>query len=107
MISRFPPFCSTRIPAGTGTVSVPLGPCTFSCSPIETFTPEGTGIGFFPTLDMSYRTLICLALLPNPAQNFAADALLARRPARHHTLRRGQNADAKTALHLRNLIFAG
>src|SRR5579863_6087126 len=97
-ISSIPAFCSTLIPSGIGTSSVPLGPCTFSWSPIWIFTPEGTGIGFFPTLD------ICL--LPNLAQNFPADAFLARRPARHHAPRRGQDADSEAALHPRYVCLA-
>src|ERR1700738_3105265 len=39
-------------PCGIGTVSLPLGPSTSNRSPIVTFTPLGSGIGFFPTLDI-------------------------------------------------------
>ena len=88
------------IPSGIGTSSVPLGPCTFNCSPIWIFTPEGSGIGFFPTLDM-----IVLSFT-KPCKNLAADAFLARRPARHHAPRRGQDADAEPALHPRNIGLA-
>src|SRR6185312_10004092 len=44
--------------------------------------------------------------LPDSAQNFAADALLARRPAGHHSLSRGQDTDPETALYLGDFIFA-
>src|SRR5580700_6798847 len=41
------------MPVGTGTVCLPLGPSTFRCpSPIASFTPFGSGIGFFPTRDI-------------------------------------------------------
>src|SRR5882757_8638917 len=51
-------FCSMRIPAGTGTVSLPFGPSTWRESlPIWSFTPFGNGIGFFPTRDIFFIPL--------------------------------------------------
>ena len=47
-----PLFCSTRMPAGIGTVSLPFGPSTCNCSPMLIFTPDGSGMGFLPILDM-------------------------------------------------------
>src|SRR5580692_2691128 len=90
------------MPSGIGTSNVPLGPCTFNWSPICIFTVAGTGIGFFPTLDICRLP----GSLPNPAQNLAADAFLARCAACHHTSRRGQDADAEAALHPRNICLA-
>src|SRR5262245_41649710 len=41
------------MPGGTGTVCLPLGPSTSSSGPTVIFTPFGSGIGFFPTLDIN------------------------------------------------------
>src|ERR1022692_4314575 len=109
------------MPSGIGTSRVPLGPCTFNPSPDCIFptsilTPEGNGIGFFPTLDIVLSQMMDMRLsaaslphpnqrgwqphpLPNPAQDFPADAFLARCPARHHAPRRGQDTDSEAALH--------
>src|SRR5580704_12689435 len=92
------PVCLKPTPSGIGTSRVPFGPWTLSCVPIWIFTPEGTGIGFLPTLD--------IVRLPNPAQNLAADAFLVRPTPRHHAARRSQDADAKPALHARDIGLA-
>src|SRR5258708_4771368 len=41
------------MPAGSGTVCLPLGPSTNSSLPTVIFTPLGSGIGFFPTRDIN------------------------------------------------------
>ena len=84
----------TRMPAGIGTVSLPFGPSTCSWSPIDTFTPLGSGIGFFPTLDMIRTPLTDLA------EDFSAHALLARVAARHDAAGRCQNVDTQSAEHV-------
>src|SRR5579863_8098186 len=101
-ISSTPALCLMLMPSGIGTSSVPFGPCTFNWSPICIFTVEGSGIGFFPTLDMSlFRTS-----LPHPAQKLAADAFFARRPARHHAAGSGENTDPESTLHTRYIGLA-
>src|ERR1035438_2556596 len=107
-ISRIPAFCLTLMPSGSGTSRVPFGPCTFNWSPICIFTVEGTGIGFFPTLDMSSSNLFQLlpGSLPDAAKNLAANAFFARCPARHHTPRRSQDADTKPTLNARYIRLA-
>src|SRR5580700_4713373 len=59
------------MPVGTGTVCLPLGPSTFRCpSPIASFTPFGSGIGFFPTRDIfSFPYFSCCRLLHAPAHS--------------------------------------
>ncbi len=42
----------SEIPCGIGTVSFPFGPSTCNSSPTAILTPFGSGIGFFPTLDI-------------------------------------------------------
>src|SRR5712692_7724998 len=90
-------FCWKRIAAGTSARSLPLGPSTLTApGSILTFTPEGSGIGLFPTRDIS----------PHLAQNFAAHALLVGVPPRHHAARRSQNVDPHAAEDARNLPLA-
>src|SRR5271155_3959188 len=99
------------MPWGSGTVSLPFGPCTSTwplCRAI--FTPAGTGIGLRPMRD------ICSSLapetqkiynpkkraqravpLPNLTENFATDFGFAGAAAAHQTLWRRQNVDAQAA----------
>src|SRR5579871_322578 len=84
------------MPSGTGTISLPFGPSTWSSLPMVTFTPFGSGIGFFPTRDI-------VSSLPKLAQHFAADSFLAGRRTGHDAARRGENVDAEPAQHPWNL----
>src|SRR5215510_8144581 len=69
-------------PAGTGWVSLPLGPSARTVAPsIWTFTPCGILTGFRPIRDMTLP-------LPHVGEHFAADLLLARVLACHDTPRR-------------------
>src|SRR5579864_8160625 len=88
--SSLPSACSMVMPCGMGTVSLPFGPVTSSCSPICTFTPLGSGIGFFPILDI---------ISPNPAQNFAAHVLFVSVAPGHYPARRRQDVDPHAAQH--------
>src|SRR5215467_14329387 len=83
-ISRLPPFCWTRTPGGIGTLSLPFGPSTARWPVAWNFTPLGSGIGFFPTLDM-----VCL--LPDLAEHFSANIFLLRGRSGHDAFGRGQN----------------
>src|SRR5277367_3141839 len=105
------------MPCGSGTVSLPFGPCTSTrpfCSAI--FTPAGTGIGLRPIRDicssLAPKARIALQFarlwrsmlrpykfnsLPNFAENFAANFGFAGAAAAHQTLWRRQNIDAQAA----------
>ena len=63
-----------------------------------TFTVAGTAIGFRPIRDMTFRPL------PDFAEQFAAQTLLARRPAGHHPARGAQDAHAQAAENPSNLL---
>src|SRR6266540_6290907 len=91
------------MPGGIGTLSLPFGPSTRSWSPTCSLTPLGSGIGFFPTLDMMNNPSMCL---PDLAEELSANAFLARSPASHDTFRRRQNIDPESAEHPRNLFAA-
>src|SRR5580765_6071059 len=92
-------FCSKRIPCGTFTLSLPLGPCTSMASgPICTFTPAGSGIGFRPIRDMAF------CLLPDFAEQLAAEPLFTRRATRHDSTRSAQNVDSQAAEDSLNLF---
>src|SRR5579872_2994247 len=100
--------------------SVPFGPFTVivPSSAGVTVTPAGTAIGRFPIRDMFISRgrpacgsppcqLICSARgLPDVAEDFSADALLARVAIRHDAVRRGEDRDAETAKHARHLLLA-
>src|SRR6266849_2388103 len=115
-----PSFCSKVMPCGSGTVSLPFGPCTSTwpaCSAI--FTPAGTGIGLRPIRDiccsLSLKTRSIsyagrgkprpykFKLLPNLAENFAAYFGFAGRAAAHQAFRRGENVDAQAAYDRTNI----
>src|SRR4051794_3035461 len=95
-----PLFCSRRTPCGIGTLSLPLGPSTRSSSPMVSFTPEGTGMGFLPILD------ITKSLLPDLTDQFAADVFLAGVTAGHKTSWSCQDVYAEAAEHSRDLFRA-
>src|SRR5579883_2146 len=97
LTSSFPSACWMLMPGGIGTVSLPFGPVTSNCEPIWTFTPPGSGIGFFPIRDIDQN------LLPDAAENLAAHVLLVRVAPGHDAARRGQNVDTEPAQHARNL----
>src|SRR5581483_12427386 len=85
--------------------SVPFGPLMVSrpSSPGVTVTPAGTGIGRLPIRDM---VSVLSSFLPDVAENFAADAVLARLAVGHDALRRGENGDTQAAQHAREFVFA-
>src|ERR1700674_4036534 len=92
-------FCSKRMPWGTRTLSLPLGPCTsMTAGPICTFTPAGSGIGFRPIRDMAF------CLLPDFAEQLAAEPLFTRRTAGHDSARSAQNAHSQAAEDALNLF---
>src|SRR3984893_5381589 len=95
--SSLPSACSMVIPGGIGTVSLPFGPVTSSCSPICIFTPLGSGIGFFPILDI---------ISPNPAENLAAHVHFVSVAPGHHAARRRQDVDTHAAQHAWNVGLA-
>src|SRR5688572_12697441 len=96
--TKLPSSCLNVTPAGTGVLRVPFGPFTSSwLSLIFTVTPAGIVIGFFPTRDI---TLI------NLCQNLAADVFRLRTFAAHQPARGGNDVDAVTAEHPRDLASA-
>src|SRR4051812_16335538 len=110
------------MPLGIDASTLPFGPCTATVLPrSSTFTPCGSTIGFLPTLDIFYSflssspdlvqasstfTKIFEIDLVHFAQNFAANALFARLPPRHHALGRSEDVDAQSAQHPADLIAA-
>src|SRR5258707_3017052 len=87
------PVRTNLIPGGTGLLSLPLGPCTsIAVAPIETLTPEGTGMTLRPTRDMG------LSSLPDVAEDLATHALTRRRAAGHDPAGGGEDVDAETAV---------
>src|SRR5581483_2143736 len=115
--TRCPSCCSTRVPRGSGVSSLPFGPCTATVLPSNfTVTPLGSGIGFFPILDIvsTRRSQLCsLAgsqcpvankrFLPDFAQEFTTQAFFAGLPSGHHTARGGENIDSQPAENARDL----
>src|ERR1019366_8525556 len=112
--TRLPSFCSIVMPDGRCVSSLPFGPWTI--------TPLGIAIGFFPIRDISAlgyqlsvisypsiavtenrRLITDNVLLPNLAQQFAAETMATRLASRHHALGRGQDIDSHAAQHPRNL----
>src|SRR5262245_44370133 len=90
------------MPGGIRWRSLPFGPCTSTASEaIFTVTPFGTGIGFFPIRDMA-----ATCLLPDVAEDFAADAGLARGAAGHDAARGRQDVGAEAAEHHRHVVDA-
>src|SRR5579872_1663513 len=87
------------MPSGSGTSSLPFGPSTFIVFPRAIFTPFGSGMGLFPTLDI-------IPSLPKLAENLPAHMFFASRTARHHPARRGQDADSQPAQHFRDFPAA-
>src|SRR5215204_1372485 len=91
-----PSPCSIFMRCGTCCVSSPSGPLTMTLpGSIDTLTPAGSSIGFFP---------IRLMALPDETDDFAADALalggLARdqTPGRRHDRRAHPPEDARQAI---------
>src|SRR5271165_3215346 len=107
------------MPCGSGTMSLPLGPCTSTCPLCRAiFTPAGTGIGLRPIRDicssLAPETRIVYILLdwgaaccaptnseplPDFAENLAADFGFARGTSAHQAFRRRQNVDTQPADH--------
>src|SRR6185503_7818179 len=106
-------FCSvgrvtTMVPSSRLTVMsgcsdrlrLPLGPFTVTSRPsIVTSTPDGTGIGSRPILDM-------WSCLPDEREDFAAELRLARLLAGHDPLARADDDDAQAAEHARDVRLA-
>src|SRR5262249_36833308 len=96
------PFSSLKVmPAGTGVVSLPLGPWTSRRSGLTwTWTPFGIGVTLRPTRDMGKRSL------PDVAEDLAAHALAGRAAPGHEAARGGEDVDAEAAVHARDLVLA-
>src|SRR6266853_781460 len=113
-----PSFCSKEMPNGTARLILPLGPCTSILSATTaTFTPEGSRIGLFPMRDIVLvQPFIksCAAccktcrklLLPNFAEQFAANISFARGASAHQTFGSGDDADAQPAHHRLDVVRA-
>src|SRR5229473_2201251 len=113
-----PSFCSKEMPNGTARLILPLGPCTSILSAATaTFTPEGSGIGLFPMRDIvlvqpfvKSWTACCKTcrklLLPNFAEQFAANISFARGASAHQTFGSGDDADAQPAHHRLDVVRA-
>src|SRR6267142_6359866 len=85
-------------PAGTGWLSLPLGPSARMTRPsTATFTPCGILIGCLPMRDMS-------APLPHVGEDFAADLLLARLAVGEHAARGRQQRHAHAGQDRGNLV---
>src|SRR5688572_116558 len=98
-VTMVPSSTAATMPGGSACFICPLGP--FTSTPLASalmVTPLGTVIGFFPIRD--------IAVLPNVAEDFAADAGLLRGPARHHATGRRQDRYAESAEHRRHFVAA-
>src|SRR5690606_4782782 len=83
------------------TDSVPFGPLTMiSLAWMFTSTPLGRAIGFLAIRDMSVSSS------GHEAQDFTADALLARLRIRHDALGGGDDGDAQAVEHLGQVVLA-
>src|SRR5262245_2811990 len=93
------------MPAGMRLTIVPLGPSTSTKSScILIFTPGGTGMIFFPILDI-FRSLHPVSFeLPNATQNFAAHAGLAGLSSSQNSFGSTEDVDTQTTQHRRNLL---
>src|SRR6185436_14588826 len=119
-----PSLTSKLIPAGCAWRSCPLGPFTSTAlSSTLTVTPFGIVIGFLPIRDISlvspayaspctvHRAPCTLhpaprPVLPDVAEDFAADARLHGRAPGHHAARGRQDAGAQAGEHLRHVLLA-
>src|SRR5439155_9241015 len=128
-----PSICSTFIRTGNSRWSSPSGPLTVTRpGEIETDTPPGTSIGFFPIRLMSFRSAKTVAVVsltfsavplvhpvrsptvlifrqgksPDEAHDFAADTPLLRRAARDEAARGGEDRHSHPAEHAREAILA-
>src|SRR5690606_42134604 len=97
----WPSSMTMAIPAGLAIDRVPLGPLTVTFSG-WTFssTPLARAIGFLATRDM------VVSPLGHEAQDFTADALLARLRIGHDAVGRGNDGDAEATGHLRQIVLA-
>src|SRR6266853_6878491 len=94
------------MPAGIGTVCLPLGPSTNSWSPMVIFTPFGSGIGFFPTRDIYSKLRQIIFVLPDVTENFSAHAFLAGRTSRHDPSGSRQDVYPQAAQNARHFFGA-
>src|SRR5215469_5426946 len=95
-----PSACLTSIGAATSMLRLPFGPFTVTSRPsMVTSTPDGTTTGIRPI-----RDIVCL--LPDVSEDFPAYALLLGLPVGHQAARRGNDRDAETAEHPRQVVLA-
>src|SRR5215469_16795113 len=91
---------ATLTPSMAAIFSVPFGPFTVIASLATVHsTPLGSAIAFLATRDMVFSS-------GDRADDFAADALGARLRVAHDAVRRGDDGDAQTGHHLRQLVLA-
>src|SRR5687768_6774533 len=98
-VTSVPSSMAAVMPGGSACFICPFGP--FTSTPLASalmVTPFGIAIGFFPIRDM--------VVLPNVAENLAADAGLLCRLSGHHAARGRQNRHAEAAQHRRHFVAA-
>src|SRR5664279_6564754 len=94
------PSWVTVISSGASSSSEPFGPLTATWLPlIVTSTPDGTGMGFLPILDM--------VQLPDLTEDLSAHLALARLAVGEQTLVGGQHGDPHATEHARHLVRGG
>src|ERR1700687_2031609 len=100
MVTTPSPSTATGKPSKSGCWTLPLGPSAMKWpSFISTRVPLGTAIGIFPIRDMA-------RLLPELAQQLAAQAPLARLPVGQQSLRRRHDPDSEAVAHRLDLVGA-
>src|SRR5688572_32831916 len=99
--TAWPSSTLTAMAAGLATDRVPFGPLALIDSAwMFSSTPFGRATGFLATRDMS------IPPLSHEAQDFTADALLARLRIGHDALRGGVDGDAEATEDLGQLVLA-
>src|SRR5690606_38875837 len=97
----WPSSMTMAIPAGLAIDRVPLGPLTVTISGwMFSSTPLARTIGFLATRDM------VVTPLSHEAQDFAADALLARLRIGHDAFGGGNDGNTEAAENLRQVVLA-
>src|SRR5687768_7840435 len=100
------PSRETATSLSTGMLSSPSLPLARTRPPsIFTSTPAGTVTGFFPIRDMALPSPSRRVSI-HPADDFAADVLVARDRVRHDALRRRNDGDAEPAMRACQLLDA-
>src|SRR6478672_7041454 len=99
--TAWPSSTLTSTPAGLAIDSVPFGPLTLTESAwMFSSTPLAMATGFLATRDMFVTPL------GHEAQDFTADALLARLRIGHDAVGGGDDGDAEAAKDLRKRVLA-